>query len=141
MVQGFEYVDYNDVEGLKKLVEEINTTPKELEEQGRKRGVAALMFEALQGEGGVLPGSPEFFTAARQLCDETNALLICDEVQIGMVSKSTLFRDLFIHYIYYLSGTIWKIMGIREFTNRTRYIHKCQGIRRRCPNRSNDGKR
>merc|ERR1712194_797552 len=30
------------------------------------------------------PGKPEFFTAARQLCDDSNALLICDEVQIGM---------------------------------------------------------
>jgi len=84
MVDGFEYVEYNNVEELKKLFEEINTTPKELEEQGRKRGVAAIMMEALQGEGGVMPGTPEFFTAARQLCDDSNALLICDEVQIGM---------------------------------------------------------
>jgi len=84
MVDGFEYTEYNNVEELKKLVEEINTTPKDLEEQGRKRGLAAIMMEALQGEGGVMPGKPEFFTAARQLCDDSNALLICDEVQIGM---------------------------------------------------------
>ena len=35
MVDGFEYTEYNNVEELKKLVEEINTTPKDLEEQGR----------------------------------------------------------------------------------------------------------
>jgi len=84
MVSGFVYVDYNDVEGLKKLVEEINSTPKHLEELGRKRGVAAIMMEPLQGEGGIVPGTPEFFTAARQLCDDTDSLLILDEVQIGM---------------------------------------------------------
>ena len=35
MVDGFEYTEYNNVEELQKLVEEINTTPKDLEEQGR----------------------------------------------------------------------------------------------------------
>jgi acetylornithine aminotransferase len=50
----------------------------------RKRGVAAIMMEALQGEGGIKPGNPEFFKKARELCDESNALLILDEVQVGM---------------------------------------------------------
>lgn len=42
------------------------------------------MVEALQGEGGIKPGSPNFFKKARQLCDESEAILICDEVQVGM---------------------------------------------------------
>ncbi len=42
------------------------------------------MMEALQGEGGIITGDPEYFALARQLADETGALLICDEVQAGM---------------------------------------------------------
>jgi acetylornithine/N-succinyldiaminopimelate aminotransferase len=42
------------------------------------------MMEALQGEGGIITGDPDFFKLARKLCDENNALLICDEVQVGM---------------------------------------------------------
>ena len=48
------------------------------------RKVAAIMLEALQGEGGIITGDPEYFALARKLCDETGALLICDEVQVGM---------------------------------------------------------
>jgi len=84
MVQGFKYVEYNNVEELKKLVEEMNETPEELEKLGRKRGVAAIMLEPLQGEGGIIPGTKEFFAAARQLCDDSGALLMLDEVQVGM---------------------------------------------------------
>lgn len=91
MVQGFEYVVYNDVEDLERLVEEINQTPDDLKADGRKRGLAAIMLEPLQGEGGIIPGSPEFFAAARKLCDESSALLICDEVQIGMGRSGTLW--------------------------------------------------
>ena len=37
-----------------------------------------------QGEGGIQPGSEAYFKLARELCDECGALLICDEVQVGM---------------------------------------------------------
>lgn len=84
MVQGFTYVEYNNIEELKKVVEEMNTTPPELEKEGRKRGVAAIMLEPLQGEGGIIPGNKEYFQTARQLCDDCGALLMCDEVQVGM---------------------------------------------------------
>jgi len=79
MVPGFEYVTYNDAADLKATVERINSEGK-----AKKRGVCAIMFEALQGEGGIKPGDPAFFKAARELCDATGALLICDEVQVGM---------------------------------------------------------
>ena len=35
MVKGFEYVTYNDVEELEKIVEKINNTPDELKAKGR----------------------------------------------------------------------------------------------------------
>lgn len=84
MVQGFVHVQYNSVEELKAMVSEMNATPDDLAEQGRKRGVAAIMLEPLQGEGGIIPGTAEYFAEARKLCDETGALLVCDEVQTGM---------------------------------------------------------
>jgi len=91
MVDGFQYVKYNDVEDLKRVVEEAVTTPDELKKQGRKRGLAAIMLEPLQGEGGIIPGTTDFFQTARQLCDEHNALLMLDEVQVGMGRSGTLW--------------------------------------------------
>jgi len=41
------------------------------------------MMEPLQGEGGIVPPTPEFAQAVRELCDKHNALLIFDEVQTG----------------------------------------------------------
>lgn len=84
MVPGFQYVTYNDQEELIAMVEEMNQTPEEDAKAGRKRGVAAIMLEALQGEGGIITGDPEYFALARKLCDDSGALLMCDEVQVGM---------------------------------------------------------
>lgn len=84
MVEGFVYTPYNDVEALKSLVDEINSTPPDLEAANRKRGVAAILIEPLQGEGGIIPGTKEFFQTARSLMDSCGGLLMCDEVQTGM---------------------------------------------------------
>ena len=51
----------------------------------------AIMLEAVQGEGGVLPATPEFIEGVRALCDEKNLLMICDEVQTGMGRTGTWF--------------------------------------------------
>ena len=76
LTPGFEYVEYNDVEGLRALVAEINAR------DGQQ--VAGILLEPLQGEGGIRPATSEFFAAARALCDQTGALLMADEVQTGM---------------------------------------------------------
>lgn len=82
MVPGFKYVPYNDVAALEAAV-------KEVQESGQ--GLAAIMMEALQGEGGILTGKKEFFDKARELCDANEAFLICDEVQVGMGRSGTLW--------------------------------------------------
>ncbi|MEO7836248.1 MAG: aminotransferase class III-fold pyridoxal phosphate-dependent enzyme, partial [Acidimicrobiales bacterium] len=46
--------------------------------------VAAVLLEPVQGEGGVRPGTTEYFAAARRLCDERGILLMVDEVQTGL---------------------------------------------------------
>ncbi|CAN0545896.1 unnamed protein product, partial [Ectocarpus sp. 12 AP-2014] len=79
------YATYNDPEDLKRVVKRINRRGKIRSLFGRpRRAVAAIMMEALQGEGGVVPATPEFFSTVRELCDETGALMIVDEVQTGM---------------------------------------------------------
>jgi acetylornithine/N-succinyldiaminopimelate aminotransferase len=45
---------------------------------------AIVAVEAIQGEGGVRPLTPEYAQAVQAACDRTGALLICDEVQCGM---------------------------------------------------------
>jgi len=45
---------------------------------------AAIVIEAVQGEGGYLPVPPEFMRELRRLCDQHGIMLICDEVQAGM---------------------------------------------------------
>jgi predicted acetylornithine/succinylornithine family transaminase len=45
---------------------------------------AAVVLEAIQGEGGVRPLTPAFAEAVQEACERTGALLICDEVQCGL---------------------------------------------------------
>lgn len=75
LVPGFHYVPYNDIAALEQTIAELDRdTPQ----------VAAILLEALQGEGGVRPGDTAYFQRIREICDEKGILLICDEVQVGM---------------------------------------------------------
>jgi acetylornithine/N-succinyldiaminopimelate aminotransferase len=74
---GFRYVPFND--------------PVALEEAFAQGGVAAVMLEPLQGEGGVMPAAPGFLKKVRELCDEHGALMVLDEIQCGMGRTGTLF--------------------------------------------------
>ena len=67
--EGFRQVAYDDLDALTAAMDER---------------VAAVMLEAVQGEGGVVPASTEYLQAVRRLCDEREALLILDEVQCGL---------------------------------------------------------
>jgi acetylornithine/N-succinyldiaminopimelate aminotransferase len=51
--------------------------------------VAAILFEPVQGEGGVLPAPPGFLSKLRQLADQRGALLIADEIQTGVGRTGT----------------------------------------------------
>ena len=44
----------------------------------------AILFETVQGEGGIYPAREEFLKKVRALCDERDILLILDEIQCGM---------------------------------------------------------
>jgi acetylornithine/N-succinyldiaminopimelate aminotransferase len=75
LVDGFEYVPYNDITALENAIADID--------EGNRR-VAAIMLEPLQGEGGVRPGDLDYFLRVRKICDENNILLVFDEVQVGV---------------------------------------------------------
>jgi acetylornithine aminotransferase len=75
LVPGFVYVPYNDIQGLESTIADVD-------KDGRR--VAAIMLEALQGEGGVRPGDIKYFQRVREICDQKGILLILDEVQVGM---------------------------------------------------------
>ncbi len=55
----------------------------ELEELVKNNNVAAIMFETVQGEGGVMPLTKEFVDKIFELARENDILTICDEVQTG----------------------------------------------------------
>ena len=48
-----------------------------------KGDVAACIIECIQGVGGIQLATAEFMQGLRQACDETGAVLICDEIQCG----------------------------------------------------------
>jgi acetylornithine/N-succinyldiaminopimelate aminotransferase len=75
LVPGFHYVPYNDFTAVEAAIGELDEGDY---------GVAAILIEPLQGEGGVRPGDASYFRKLRQICDETGILLIFDEVQVGM---------------------------------------------------------
>lgn len=75
LMPGFHYVSYNDIHALEDAIAQLDKN---------ERQVAAIMLEALQGEGGVRPGDLAYFKRVREICDEKGILLILDEVQVGM---------------------------------------------------------
>jgi acetylornithine/N-succinyldiaminopimelate aminotransferase len=56
---------------------------------GNGHEICAIAVEVLQGEGGINWLDAEFLAAARELCDATGALLLCDEIQSGMGRTGT----------------------------------------------------
>lgn len=69
---GVEFFDYGDLDAVRALVAE---NPSE---------VAAIIVEPIQGETGVIPAPEGFLTGLREICDESGALLLIDEVQTGI---------------------------------------------------------
>src|SRR5262249_5478206 len=75
-VPGFTFIPYDNPEAVVHAV-----TDK----------TAAVIVEIVQGEGGVRPGSTEFFAELRRWCTEQGALLIFDEVQTGLGRTGRMF--------------------------------------------------
>ncbi len=78
LTEGFLYTPANDCAALKELVES-------------DEAVAAIMFELVQGEGGVMPLTQEFVSCISEICAAKDILMICDEVQTGNGRTGTLY--------------------------------------------------
>ncbi len=76
LLEGVSFADYNDLDSVKALV-----TDK----------TCAIIFETLQGEGGINLATEDFVKGIRKICDEEGILMICDEVQCGMGRTGSMF--------------------------------------------------
>jgi acetylornithine aminotransferase/acetylornithine/N-succinyldiaminopimelate aminotransferase len=68
MVPGFRHVPFNDLEAMRAAI---------------SPATVAVLIEGIQGEGGILPATPEYLLGLRALCDEKKLLLLIDAVQCG----------------------------------------------------------
>ncbi|AQS07376.1 aspartate aminotransferase family protein [Clostridium beijerinckii] len=74
--EGFDYVKANDIEDFKaKLTDDV----------------CAIMLEAIQGEGGVIPLDTKFVQEVVKACNEKDVLVIFDEVQCGIGRTGKMF--------------------------------------------------
>lgn len=69
ILEGFDHIPFNDIDALQKSI---------------GPSTCAVLLEPIQGEGGVRCPDPDYLKAVRRLCDETEVLLIFDEIQTGM---------------------------------------------------------
>ncbi len=73
---GFKLVPYGDLEATRQAI-----TPN----------TAAILFEPIQGEAGVIIPPEGFLRGLRKIADENNVLLIADEIQTGLGRTGKLF--------------------------------------------------
>lgn len=69
LTDGFVYAEPNNAESVEELL--------------KANKCCAIMFEVVQGEGGVRPLTQDFLTSIQSLAVKYNVLLIADEVQVG----------------------------------------------------------
>jgi acetylornithine/N-succinyldiaminopimelate aminotransferase len=80
-------------EGFGPIVGYVNLPYDDLEAVRAAVGptTAAILIEPVQGEGGARSAADSYLRALRQICDETDTLLIYDEIQCGLGRTGKLF--------------------------------------------------
>ena len=76
LMPGVKFAEFNNLDSVKALINEKT---------------CAIIFETVQGEGGIYPATVEFIEGLRKLCDENDILLILDEIQCGMGRTGEMF--------------------------------------------------
>lgn len=76
LIGGVVFADFNDIESVKAKINDKT---------------CAILFETVQGEGGIYPVDPKFLKEVRKICDERDILLILDEIQCGMGRTGEMF--------------------------------------------------
>ena len=76
LLGGIRFAEFNDLESVK-----AQLTDK----------TCAILFETVQGEGGIYPATQEFMDGIEKICKERDILLILDEIQCGMGRTGEMF--------------------------------------------------
>lgn len=76
LIGGIKFAEFNDIESVKALVNDKT---------------CGIIFEPVQGEGGIYPATDEFMHEIRKICDDNDIVMICDEVQCGMGRTGKMF--------------------------------------------------
>ncbi|MEZ5216857.1 MAG: aminotransferase class III-fold pyridoxal phosphate-dependent enzyme [Ilumatobacteraceae bacterium] len=76
MPDGFRHAEFGRIEALEAVLDP---------------SVSAILVEAVQGEGGVIPATAEYFQGIRKVCDERGILMMVDEVQAGFARTGEWF--------------------------------------------------
>lgn len=76
LIGGVRFADFNDLESVKRQINDQT---------------CAILFETIQGEGGIYPATKEFIEGVHALCDEHDILLILDEIQCGVGRSGSMF--------------------------------------------------
>ncbi len=74
LLWNFSHIPFGDIDSLKGVVAE---------------DTAGVIFEVVQGEGGIKLFARSYFTKLQEICRERKILLICDEIQSGMGRTGT----------------------------------------------------
>ena len=74
--EGFKFAKFNDIDSYK---------------QALTKNTCAVIFEPIQGEGGITPVDSDFIKKVSELCKQNDVLLIADEIQTGMGRTWKLF--------------------------------------------------
>lgn len=82
LLQGTRHAPFGDLDYLKKLID-IMDYVGELP--------AAIVYEPIQGEGGVIIPPDDFIPGIREICDKYDIMMVADEVQAGMGRTGYLF--------------------------------------------------
>ena len=82
LTEGFVYAPANDIQAIMQLISQHKC--------------AAVMFETVQGEGGVNPLNYDYVTELAKVAQENDILLVCDEVQTGNGRTGKLYG--YMHY-------------------------------------------
>lgn len=69
--EGFIPVEEGNLEEVEKIVKE-------------DKNIVAILFEPILGEGGVIPLELSYMRGLRELCDQNDILMMCDEIQSGV---------------------------------------------------------
>lgn len=77
VVPGFHHVEAGDIEGVARLI--------------AAGDIGAVIIESIQGESGVRPLSRDFVRSLRAMTEESDTLLILDEVQTGLARCGSWF--------------------------------------------------